>query len=308
MRIAGTTVELHRFPSIGSTLSYSLSMRAQKWRHAVMLLGGVIANALVASTLIGLAAWHLTHGYPHSPALVSLLFGASVSEVLVVISNLWPRRITGQGNITATDGQHFVDLCKAKDFNSKALSQHFNVEYRELMAQGRFSEGLRRCEQRRLQYPHDPMLLGQLLHAAERADGARAAFDTYRAHIGEIEAKDLQSLAWVKANGAWHALLTDDPALLGEAAALSEEAFEVLPSVPEIRGTRGAYHARAGHHERALPMLLDGVRKADDKIDRADFARFLAECHEGLAKLEIAAELRKLSEHFRALAQAPARY
>lgn len=300
MRIAGTIIDLRRFLSTGSTLSYSRSSTPPKWRHAVMLLGGVTANALVAGTLAVFLAWHLATNDLPSLTLISVLWGAIVSEAFVAIFNLWPRRVAGHTRITATDGQHLLDLIRAKDFTSIAVNHRFVVEHREMLALGRFSEALERCEQRRRERPRDPMVLGQVLHTLERVSGARAAYQFYRAHVGEIEAEEPTQTAWLKANGAWHALLTDDPSLLAEAGALSEEVFEQFPTIPEMRGTRGAYLTRAGQHERALPMLLEAVRKVEDKIDRADFARFLAECHDGLGKREIAAELRGFSEHLRA--------
>ncbi len=299
-RYGSTVWELRRFLfSGGHTLSYSQSSAAKKWRHALMLLGGITANAVVALALLAVLAWHIKSAGAASPSVVAILTGATLSQALSFAFSLWPQRLSGPGNVRGTDGQMLVDLYRVKDFGEQAKSQQFYTENRELMAQGRFDEAVRRCADLRRERPSDPLLFSQLQHALQRERGAREAFDYFQNHAGELEMAQPQRGAWVRANAAWHALLSEDANLLAEAGPLSEEAFEAFPTVPEIRGTRGAYLTRTNNHERALPLLLDGLRKVEDKIDRADFAHFLAHCEHGRGHADLATEYDNLAEHLR---------
>ncbi len=296
----GTLWELRRFLfSGGQTLSYSESDAPQKWRQAVMLVGGVTANALAAATLIAVLVWHIKRGGPTSPTVLAILAGATVSQLLVFASSLWPRRITGHADIRGTDGQLLLDLYKEKDFAAAAARQRFYVENRELIVHGLYDEAAKRCEALLRSRPGDTQLFARLLHVLERAQGAQAAFQYFQSHASEFEGKSAQEMAWIQANAAWHALLSGDAKLVSDARQLSEQAFETAPAAPEIRGTRGAYLVCTNNYKRALPMLLGGVRQVQDTIDRSDFAKFLARCYAGLGNAEFAAECEKLAAHLR---------
>jgi tetratricopeptide (TPR) repeat protein len=126
----------------------------------------------------------------------------------------------------------------------------------------------RRVSERRLARKPDSVQATWLLAsiALRERDYPRAR--TLYASLAERRSLPARARSWIDNNLAWTLWMLRDPALLDEAATLSEMALRALPSEPAVRGTRGTVLLAMGRTREAIP-LLRGAAAGNTKENRA---------------------------------------
>jgi hypothetical protein len=295
-------LELRRFMLAGGmTTAYHQIESPGKWRQLVLLLGGAGANLLLLLLCTSLLAVLIGWFRLSNPFLIVPVFCLLVSQILVIIGNLFPLSLRRDRPGRVRDGPQIINLLRTKDFRRRAQEAHLVWQGMALLQSGRSAEAQAHFEQAHRLLPANGPIFSLLVHSASKAAGPQAAVRYYLEHCGEFGSENEGANAWAYANVAWNALLTQDLAMLPLADTLSQRSIAGLAAAPEVQGTRGAVLVAMGEFERGLALLREGVRGTAGKDEKAGFAPFLARGEQACGNSEMADEFERLGRHLSAL-------
>ena len=300
-----TRFELRAYTFTGGLTGFvDLRARPARWRIAVAILGGPLANAIILGLTIGLMV--LQAGVEGSNEIgAALLAGVAFSQGSALFISLMP--LTYRTGLVS-DGKRLLGLLKAQPTQPDAKTDAMTHSYRLMRAQ-RFGAAALAFQEIVNLCPDDPLGLGLLIHCISRAQGDAAAFDYYVEHRDrfDIAAENPDEatrvwLPWLHANVAWAAVKAGDPANRPLAEALARDAVLVFPDAPELKGTFGAVLVEKGETSEGLSLLRDAARGITDPIDKADFCTFLAKGEHARGDTARAQDFEDLRQHILASA------
>ena len=282
----------------------------RRWKEALILLGGVTANGLVAAALFAVlsalddrwasGAWRVKLGHAGPPtALMVVLLALAMAQCLAIILNLWPRDLRRSGQLLSSDGKQLLGLLARTSFREEAAHITNALAGMSLLRAGRPEEARAFIEAAWLGAPEDGLLFGNLVHCVGKASGPSAATRLYLDRVSALPGLEMADSGWAFAFGnvAWHALLTGDPEWLPMADRLSERAYAVLPEMAPIKGTRGAALAALGDFETGGTMIKEALPGILDRRDKAEFFDFLARYEDTVGNPALAIEFVRLEQH-----------
>jgi len=293
-------VELRQFLLTGGvTAVYDPSPHPAKWRHALMLTGGVLGNIAVAALVTLMLALLATLRSPNM-VVVTVGFAVVTGQVFAIVRNLLPRTVHIGWRVASSDGKGLFNLVVSKDFREQQLAQRAICEGRVLLEKQQYDLALAHFQQACAVLPSRGDLLSLLIHTLGKARGPRPAMECYCGRAQALvlaSAADRAGAAWTSVNGAWHALLCGDQASVSLADRLSRQAVEALPGISVVQATRGAVLVELGEHEAGLRLLMPAIRRVESREDRLCFVPFLAKGERARGNFDMALEFENFGRH-----------
>jgi tetratricopeptide (TPR) repeat protein len=290
-------IELRRFLLAGGrTLVYHQISRPGKWRHALMLAGGILGNMALVALVGSLLALLFPARSWMTFAVVFAGYAVIAGQVLSILINLFPRN----SRAGPSDGKQLIKLVMSKDFHHQQLANRIILEGMALLENEQYQEALAHLERGCEALPTNGGLLSLLIHTAGKAGGPRVAVEYYRDRAHLLTAgtdADRAGAVWASVNAAWHALLCADMESLSLADQLSQRAVEALPDVPTIQAVRGALLIDLGDHEAGLALLMPAIRRIEGRDDRLCFVPFLAKGERARGDFDMALEFERFGDH-----------
>jgi tetratricopeptide (TPR) repeat protein len=114
--------------------------------------------------------------------------------------------------------------------------------------------------------------MGHLHLDAARYEQARECFLKLLDH--ESITPEIEALVWN--NVAWADLMIGTPERMVEADRLSLQAFERVPWLAPVRGTRGSVLVELGHLDMGLEMLTKALKDNENAASKASNACYIA--------------------------------
>lgn len=297
----GVRLELRAFlPVQGITYAYHRLACPTKWRDALFIVGGVVANLAFAAAAILMFALLFSLHRTVNLIVVTAGYGVIASQMLAVIQNLFPRTIRVGGATFPSDGKRLIGLAWSKDFRIDAAVARLLWEGMSLIERNSNEEALRHFERASSMFPASPSLFALLVHSAGKARGSHDAVKRYFDHgytLSDPDEGQRSAVVLAYANVAWHAAMTQDPTLLPLADELSKRAMEMLPDAPHACGARGAVLIQLRQREAGMELLTKALRKTEQTGDRVDLARALASAERAGGNTELADEIVRYANH-----------
>ena len=307
-RLRGYPVILRRYAFNGGlTRMVGLINSQRRLPLAIIYLAGALANLAFAGCMIGIIA-ALDGAEPSAriDGIEAIATALMLASTFMALGNLWPIK-AGANDGQDSDGALLLSLLAKREPVSDALA--LATEATRLSLIGSHDAAARLLEDLLPKRPTDPWLLCNIVHQVMRGQGPDAALDKYDQVTVSGPAQpyfaDLKlPTAYLQATLAWAMLhsgrQTDTTTI--EAYALA--AMEALPEAPEIKGTYGALLVRQGRLDLGEPLLIEGLRGAEDPSDRAGFCLVLAEARRAEADEEGALAYDGLRDHLLIVAAA----
>jgi len=274
-RFLGCEWEFRPFPIGGVTLIATRSTRSYRLRRFVMLLAGPAVNVLFILLLFGIL--------PADGSLVSYSFHGMapaldffLANVVLLVFNLWPHKITSSLGVTENDGLALISipLSKLKQIEDQLAAFYF-YSSQELSRQMQYVQSVRVCEEGLGLYPEAMLLrmqLGIVYLRMNEYEKARVIFTELLQHE---EIKPGQKMIILN-NIAYTNILSGRADLAEEANRYSEEAYKNLPWVPAVKGTRGAVLVETGHVDEGLALLREAYEAYSEPEAKALNAAHIA--------------------------------
>jgi Peptidase family M50 len=263
----------------GATFTYFRERDPEKWRYALMVLGGIIANVVfIALIIICIAVFVVSKVV--APLAMAAAYAMITSQALVVLANLWPRDLRIGRVRFASDGKLLLKTLRSSSFTRDAQLGRVISMGRELLSQKRYAEARRHFAEACAGFPDRPYLLSLLIHSTAKANGSEAALQCYfdsKGMIDSVTDPNHIGMAWVCANAAWYAVLTERKELLPIADELMKKAVAIMPDEPAVQATEGAVRIRMGDVDAGSELLIKAVRSIESMDDKSDAATLLAD-------------------------------
>lgn len=278
-RVAGVDIKIGKYLAAGGLMrSFAATDARSRWRDAVLLSSGVLANAMAASLAFLAATRPLQSNDALGAGCSVLLLGFAIVNAGMAAINILPWQISGVGG---SDGARLLALTKPDTQLASDGRQLWRTAC--LTEMGRFE----RVETEAVAAARGSLvgrfLVIQAMNAISKRRGEQAAMEWYlEAGIDRdmlstpSEPAAASQSAWLKAGVAWHAFMSGREDLRPMAESLSREAHDVQPDVSAISGTRGVILDRDGDCDEGFEMVLQAARAAVGHEDKADFCDALA--------------------------------
>jgi len=275
-RFGGMRWYIKPFPLLGLTFVAGPEMSRMRLRYFLLHLAGPGLHAVLIG-LLGLATLAIPALRPGSLAMQAIWVGIW-ANTLLLLTNLYPRKINTGGVSTGTDGWAMLNSFK---ITPQKLQERFAIYYTlqtvDAVDRGDQPAAMEWAEQGLALYPRQPMMINALGYAYSnlREYGkARAAF---------LQALDCaeqppESVKFMVLNNiAFANLMLGDPALLEQANEYSELAYKNFPWEPAVGGTRGAVLVVLGKVATGLDLLKKAMALNPDPRGKALEACLIAE-------------------------------
>jgi hypothetical protein len=300
-RSGRTRWALRRYGFLGGFTLFVPPHGAPRWRLAVIYAAGAMANLVAATAAAALGTLVADMDAPAAVLLASILAALVVANLLMAFNALWPQvGVDGQ----PLDGAQIRDLFRSS--RSTVLDDRLNMlmAAQRLQLAGRFGEAAALTIEQLDRWPNDPCLLGMVIHHTSRAEGDHAAVARYRAVVAQAPSGPPRffqghegAVGWLAANVAWSSLKAGEDADLDLVDGELQVALQHLPDAPEVKATLGALFVARGAPVAGEPLLVDALRKTEDPVDRADFARYVARARRAAGQEDRALEAERLARH-----------
>jgi tetratricopeptide (TPR) repeat protein len=288
-RVCGVYLALCRdFPIGGGEIFAGTSdprwMRSRRW---LFIFGGPAANALL---LLGcVAVFGLLPPARMSSWSECLVFALVVANLMMLFTNLWPRRGRGNFGPVRSDGWWLGTIPFAKPATVDSwIEAYFAAS--SIIAR-RFRDrpaAIAWCRRGLDRLPHSfNLLYCQAVHliGEERDIEAQALLEDL---LARPDITDTQALT-VKNSIAYSIFQAADPGRIEVADRYSSDAVDAIPFSPYFAGTRGAVLLTLGRTAEALPLLEKALKKHTEDWALANVSAMLAMAHADLGELPRAA-------------------
>jgi tetratricopeptide (TPR) repeat protein len=300
----GGVLEFRTYPlSGGITRSYFRDTKPARWRRALMVAGGPLAN-LIAAILVGsafaVAGSAIMEDWLWAAALIWVVAG---TQLVMMVNALIPRRIAIGGHRLPSDGLTLIELWRNRSTADSTLFPSLWFHGNRLLREHRDDEALSHFEAAYERLPQSGAMLALLVHTAAKVQGHRAAVEYYLKSpcaADPFAQPDKDGFAFAYTNVAWCAALSGDETLLDLADRLSRHALEMRRLTADAQGARGAVLSRQGHLEEGAAMLGNAIRACRTFSDKAELAAELSAAERLRGDMELAQEFSSLAQHCRA--------
>ena len=263
LRVGRTDVEGATLPFGGHTVMVPAG--PARLRMALGVLAGPLAN--LAVVVVTVSVW--PRSGPWVPPLV-------IANTIVLVGNLWPMKVATPLGRVASDGLALVTLLRTPAAELNQMDAIGHAAETAIALKRRDSvTAVRRAEVGLAAHPDHRALRHHLTVGLIRM----GEFETARAHLQSLLASDRaepHEHAIDLNNLAWADLMSEDPDLLDEALAASEEAERKLAWNPAVKGTRGYTLIQSGRVADGVALVRRAYQTHRDRNDRATCACVLA--------------------------------
>jgi len=300
-RSGGTRWALRRYGFLGGFTRFVPPHGAPRWRLALIYAAGAMANLVAAIAAAALGTLVTDMDGLAAVFAASSLVALVVANLLMAFNALWPQ-VGADGQ--PTDGAQIRNLFRSA--RSRILDDRLSMlmAAQRLQLAGRFGEAAVLTIEQLDRWPNDPCLLGMVIHHTSRAEGDRAAVARYRDLVAQASSGPPRffpghesAVGWLAANIAWSSLKAGEGADLDLVDGELQVALQHLPDAPEVKATLGALFVARGDSVAGEPLLIDALRKTEDPVDRADFARYVARARRAAGQEDRAQEAERLARH-----------
>jgi hypothetical protein len=293
-RAGRTRVEIGPFPFGGFTVATTRRRRAYRLRRMLVVVGGPAANALVAAL-----AWRYPGAVPGPIGAGTVV----VLQAIVVLENLWPRRVATPEGEARSDGSLLWELMRmgpaqleaaaASEALTDAVCRHVHgiggagepAAAAAETAGGAPGTPGPEAGREAEPVPADGTVALRLAQTAYLTGDGDRAVELYAAALGDPQlgpherALACNDLAWVLAGER------RDAARFADADALSAEAFALMGWHPAVRNTRGAVLVLTGRAADGVALLAPTVDGIPTVASKARCLAILVEGHLALGNL-----------------------
>lgn len=305
-RIGRMHVVVRSFALGGGVVGYQ-SGEPRKWRQAVFVAGGALANAAFFAAVSSGFSEFLGARRSPAPLLLAVLLGLLAAHGIAVFVNLRPRRAKLGQPPPVNDGSILFRLPRERNFRQHALDARLPLEVAPLISMRDYSAVRDRLEPVLGRSHAQPMILFHYIYALAKLTSPRHAIHFYllsSIDLDEVGREHAGSLAFVYALLAWMAIVARDEDLIGFADVMSRKAIEVCPGPTEIEGTRGMAQILDGDIAEGTQRALLAMRTSENETLRVEIPRALAIAERAKGNAAIADELLRLATHLEARIEA----
>jgi hypothetical protein len=265
------TFEWRLLPFAGIVQCYPDLSHRNRASQVLFILGGVLANAIVASIALGLETSGLM-----PPTAQPALTAMAIAQVWFIALNLFPRRISIDGIRIRSDGLELLHLLSQRNNDWAQRREFYAAQLRRYSSDG---------EMQVIEEPRSARIFYQLSRANVWAEEATRR-DVQDALIREVDRgglrppEELLLLDLLLTYG----LVSDDLKLRSKLDEWSLRALSLAPSLPTLLGTRGAILVALGRYQEGKILLSSLPIKHDDASFDTTFDTLLNQLFLALAE------------------------
>ena len=263
MRLAGVDVRIRALPFFGGVVRAWFPLRGISWRGALFAIAGIASETMLLALTASLAGF--ANGF------FAML---AVYQVMVLLGNLIPYRVTVEGTRIPNDGAQFVAYLTGRtSVGLKAYEQNvarYDPTFR--MADAWLMRG-------------DPALMARF-SSAEQQMAARdyvAATQTYLGLVAEPGIHAAEK-ALILDRIACIPVIDGDMRFLANAEVWARKAHALFPNSKTVHGTLGSILVERGDYAAGLELLMPLTSEDNSAIDRALAACFAAKALHALGR------------------------
>lgn len=265
-RLSGISIEFNLLPYGGIVRAFP-PITGRRYQMIIFTAGGLTANILF---LIGFTI--IADRVASSWLANAILLPAFLSQVVVIILNLWPRQVYLYGRRMENDGLSILRMLRSKEPFGAADKSQYVATIMSYVPSGA-APPLLTAQSDRLAYH---------LSCRSQSDGifqdqTILALDEELSRDGTQPAEEMMALDALVTN----LLGRDFSRYCSEMDRWSKRALELNPASATLRGSRGSVLAELGRHDEALAMLADAENGEDGNDCLVNAYRALAYFHRG---------------------------
>jgi hypothetical protein len=270
-RFLGIRWYLRQFPVSGATIISGPEATGQRWRRALVLLAGPglhLILAVLALLLMVQARPFFTYQF-----LQILLW----TNVFLLLTNLYPRKVAVATGAAGTDGWALVTLLKTpeKEIHNRR-SAYCLYETVDAVDRGDLVGARRAAEEGLRRDPDDTVMLNTMGYVLVHLKQYALARDLFLRVQQTQDGKEEMFRNMGLNNVAFCDFMINDAGLKAEADAFSAEAHKNLPWEATIIGTRGTVLLWTGQYDEGIRLLQTAMVKAPERKNKALDACFIA--------------------------------
>jgi tetratricopeptide (TPR) repeat protein len=230
------------------------NLKFLKLRYAFYVLGGMLANILIALLIYTIFDFGINLDDPRDQISVVIAFTFFLANVLMLF-NFIPAHATIQGIRVPTDGHALFHLPfkKVKEVR-QTLDNNLLIDGHEYLEKKEYEKALTIFTDYLTRYPETKILSLNIAHIfLKTGDPLKSVAESSRL-LKEIDDKTLRPYSGVIYNHlAWTHLVLND---IEQADHFSALAIEVMPADQNIQGTRGSVLVEKGMTDRGMSLLF----------------------------------------------------
>lgn len=273
LRIGRCELDL-RLPPVGGFIQPAFrSPQGLRWRFALITLAGPLVHVPVL--WMGCELFVRSNQGQASLLALALIY----SGVVDLARNLYPNTYPSISGPAANDGMLLISLpfMPTAMLENTVIFSYF-MECTSLLSHDDVDRAAAVCREGLQRFPDD-LHLKAMSGICELEQGRpEQAYSTLQSLLSHADITP-EFEAIIHGNLAWCGLETAYASRLPDALAESKQAFDALPWLPEIQGTRGSILIEAGEFDTGIPLLKSAFRKNESASGRAWNAAYLALAH-----------------------------
>lgn len=297
----GIRLEIHKFLlTRGAAASYHPGDQAGRAPEALMLLGGVMGNAVVLAVGILICSTYYTRHIADHLALVAIVFGILGSQAIAVAVNIFPRESRFRYGMVQSDGKRLLALAKKDEFVRGVMVKRLLLLGMLHLENGRYDKAVAHYESSWDFVVQNSVLFLSYIYCLAMSEGPHAVLACYfdrQRFFQSNKTEDPAHVALFDNNVAWAALTANDSNFLELADSLSGKAVELAPDFAPFQGTRGAVLVQMGDHEAGLSLLRLAIRGNGFIGGKALLAPWIAKAERAMGAGNLADEYCRLAQY-----------
>jgi tetratricopeptide (TPR) repeat protein len=272
----GTEWTINLLPLGGITLVGTRPVPRIRWKLFLIYLAGPASHLLMAVVLFFAQQTLSVFSFEYQ-----LLMSLVVANIVLAVTNLYPFQVSLTTGMQGTDGWHLLRVPFLSEVElGKRYIGYFAGEALQAYTMNDF-DSARKWVDRALSFDPTSGIARNVLGIIQMASGEHSASRATFLQILETEEAKEPGLHYILLNNvAYLNALLRDPALLPEADDYSSQAFQHLPWVPAVMGTRGTVLVELGKFEEGIALLKKSMSQHIDRQSKA-----LNACHIAVGEL-----------------------
>jgi tetratricopeptide (TPR) repeat protein len=268
VRFLGLRWVLRQIPISGVTIVAGPLIPRYRLRKFLTYLAGPGLHLVLLFISLGLLSGQLFA--PVTNLIQTLAQAGFWINLLMLVGNLYPHKIATSAGVAGTDGWAMLHVFRLSPAELEAQQAiYFVLEANEAIEQGQKEAARPWVEKGQELYPNNPLIVNLAgfvySHLAEYQRARSAFLQTL-----ESDPPPSAGLKYLAMNNiAFVDLMLEDPALLPEADAYSEQAYQNFSWEPLIVGTRGAVLVTLGKPDEGIELLKKAMAGSFDPTSKA---------------------------------------
>ncbi len=267
-RLWGMRWYIKQFPVLGLTIAAGPALPRMRLRIFLLHLAGPALHALLIVALVAVLGG-LPAAQADGPLGQALWIGVG-TNLLLLLTNLYPRKAAASLQYTGTDGWAMLNSYKISEAElQKRYALYYVLQAVDAVDRGDKTTARQWAEQGLALYPQQVLLINALgyVYSNMREHAlSRAAF----LQVLNCAEKPPESIRLLALNNvAFANLMLGDPALLAQADEFSQTAYKNIPWEPVVGGTRGGVLVALGQVAEGVELLRNAMARNTDPHGKA---------------------------------------